>query len=216
MKIKDMTGMRFGKLIVLNISHSDNGIYWKCECDCGEFFIVKGHSLRIGSTKSCGCGSLEAAMNNLEKSWVNNKLPFPYTRKLKDAYKNMISRCYDYRNKRYDCYGGRGIRVCKKWLNNHILFYQWMTDNGYKPGLSIDRKNNDGNYSPSNCRIVNNYVQANNTRHNRLLTWKNKTKTVSQWARDIGVNPRALQHRVDRNWTLDRIFNQPFRNRLCS
>lgn len=98
----------------------------------------------------------------------------------------MKSRCYNKNNKKYKDYGGRGIKVCDKWKNNFIIFYNWSIENGYnntaKRGeCTIDRINNNGNYCPENCRWVNNKTQARNTRNNHNITINGKTKTLSEW-----------------------------------
>lgn len=209
-KHQDLVGIRYGKLQVKKFSHSRNGRYWECLCDCGKETVVSTRSLNYGSTRSCGCGSLAAARKNMQKRKV---LPYPFSRKLKDLYRNMKDRCLNPLNKRWFNYGGRGIRVCDEWLNNRYSFYKWATDSGYRPGVQIDRIDVNGHYSPSNCRFVDSYVQMNNTTRNRLVCWDGKTMTVAQWARFLGVRGQALQHRFTRKWPLEKIMKQPFRNR---
>jgi hypothetical protein len=123
----------------------------------------------------------------------------------------MRKRCYDPKNKRFPDWGGRGITICEEWMSNRSSFFTWASENGYKPGLSIDRINNNGNYEPANCRFVSMEEQNSNTRKNVFLTHDGITLTVSQWARKIGVRPKALQHRIGRGWSISRIFSQPFR-----
>lgn len=137
----------------------------------------------------------------------------PYARKLKDLYSNMVSRCEDPRNKRWENYGARGIYICKRWRKNHRDFYDWCLSNGYQPGLQLDRINNNGPYSPSNCRFVSQIANQNNTTRSRFIIWKGQRRTVAQWARLIGVNYRALEHRLNRDWPLTKVFNQPYRAR---
>lgn len=206
-----MVGLRFGKIVVVEYAHAHNGAYWRCACDCGGVTIVKGYHLRAGMTKSCGCGARAQAAENCRASARRRAVPHAYSRKLKDLYGNMIRRCFDPKNKRWAEYGGRGITVCELWLNDRRGFYDWAVANGWQPGLQIDRINNDGGYEPGNCRFVDGFVQANNTRKNTFLEWNGRRLTVSQWAREIGVMPKALQHRVDRGWDNDRIFTQPYR-----
>lgn len=207
----DETGNRYGRLLVTGVAGSKNGVIWECRCDCGATSRVRGTALRYGKARSCGCGSLEQARANALKGRLARMIPCDCPRKLKDLYRNMIDRCYNPQNKRWDDYGGRGIKVCEEWLNSRAAFYEWAISNGIRHGVQIDRIRNNLGYSPSNCRFVDSFVQANNTRKNRWLRWKYETRTVSQWARRLGVTPRALQHRVDRGWPTRRIFTQPFR-----
>lgn len=207
----DLTGKRFGRLVVVEYSHSKDGAFWRCQCDCGNKSIVRTALLNNGSAKSCGCGSREAAAANAAVARLRRKLPFENTSKLKDLYRNMIARCYDKRNKRYANYGGRGIRVCDEWLNNRRSFYQWVTDNGYAVGLQLDRIDVNGDYEASNCRFTGAITQMNNTTRNRFLEWHGARHTVAEWARLLGVSACALQHRVDRGWSIERTFTQPYR-----
>lgn len=211
-KTIDLTGSRFGRLVVVSFSHSKNGTYWKCRCDCGGESVVRAAALRSGLSKSCGCGSREAGRQNGHNigSVLRNKY-WPNTRKLKEMRRNMINRCYDPSNKRYNCYGGRGITVCDVWLNDRQSFYEWVIANGWRPGLEIDRRDVNGNYEPSNCRFVNDLVQANNSRHNHQITWDGETHSITEWARRLGVRGQALQHRFTRGWSVERAMTQPFR-----
>lgn len=209
----DLTGKRFGRLVVVKYSHSKNGAFWICQCDCGGTSVLRTAILNNGSSQSCGCRSREAARQNAETGRAARRLPFPNARKLKDLYRNMLDRCYDTGNKRYANYGGRGVRVCDEWLNSRLAFYHWAHDNGHQVGLQIDRIDVNGNYEPSNCRFVDSIVQMNNTTRNRFLEWNGVRDTVANWARTIGVAPRILQSRVDRGWSVERIITQPFRTR---
>lgn len=207
-----MTGLQFGDLKVIAFDQmKKENAYWRCLCACGRETTVRGTSLRTGTTKSCGCGSRRAALNNLEKRAREAQSRGVIRRQWKDLYRNMRNRCENPSDKRFENYGGRGIKVCDEWKNSRRKFYDWVRSAGWQPGLSIDRIDVDGDYCPENCRFVDMFVQQNNTTRNRWLTWEGRTQTVAQWARELNVRPHALQHRVDRNWTIDRIFLQPFR-----
>lgn len=148
-----------------------------------------------------------------EAAWaVTTKFRHPHKQKLKWMYRNMVNRCHKPGTRRYERYGGRGIIVCPEWKTNPTAFYEWATTNGYDPALQINRKNNDGNYEPSNCEFVTCTVNQNNTSRSRFLTWDGKTMTVCDWARHLGISSAALQHRVDRDWPAERIFTQPYRH----
>jgi hypothetical protein len=209
----DMTGKVFGDITVIRKDRSANGVYWLCECACGNKTVVSGRSLRFGSTKSCGCGSIRQARLNSNAARIKKMVGSPHSRKLKDLRSNILDRCFNPANKRWNRYGGRGISVCDEWVANGRVFYKWCLENGYEPGLQIDRINVHGNYEPNNCRFVTAKVQQRNTTRNRLLTWDGQTMPVSQWAEKLGVRGQALQHRVDRGWDIKRIFTQKFRGR---
>lgn len=123
-------------------------------------------------------------------------------------WRSMLQRCFDKNHSSYRNYGGRGITVCKKWL----LFKNFYKDMGQRPlGKTMDRINNNSHYKPSNCRWATYKEQALNTRWNVRLERNGENKTVSEWADILGVNAKAIYHRIDRGWNYKRIFVQPFR-----
>ena len=152
-KFVDLTGQRFDKLLVLKYL----GKYrWLCECECGEKIEKRTHHIIDGGNKTCRtCYSKRRRKHGLSNH------------KLISVYKNFIYRCTKIDHLQYCDYGGRGITVCDEWLdkNNGLMsFYNWAIESGYKEGLQIDRRDNDGNYEPSNCRWVTNRVNTLNTR----------------------------------------------------
>ena len=122
------------------------------------------------------------------------------------SYRSMMDRCYREKAANYPRYGGRGITVCDEW--HYIdVFGRWAEANGYKPGLTLDRINPDGNYEPSNCRWATNKQQARNTRKNNFYTYKGETKTITEWAEIKGIRRDTLTYRIKHNWAEDRIFD---------
>jgi hypothetical protein len=212
----DLTGQRFGRLLAVSIAYRRNGAYWHCGCDCGGTNVVRAGLLRNGSVASCGCGSREQARLNCQK-WRrrNERIPERLRSSLKDCYSNMIRRCTDPFNNRWDCYGGRGITVCNEWIgiDGRRRFYDWALEAGYDKGLQIDRIDVNGNYMPENCRFVDAMIQANNTRRNRVVNWQGKSMTAAEWARELGLTYASMQHRLDRGWSMERIASQPQRVR---
>ena len=116
---------------------------------------------------------------------------------------NMKRRCLDPQNHSYPYYGGRGITVCERWLK----YENFKADVGYPPeGMTLDRIDNDGPYSPENCRWATRTEQNNNTRSNRMVTFQDKTQTIAQWAREIGIRQSSLCVRLLRGWPLERAL----------
>lgn len=162
----DVVGQKFGYLRCLSIEHKQNGhYYWKCRCKCGAFVTVNISKLRNGHTKSCGCyRQYVTSMRSLKHGESNNCGDTPEYR----TWTNMKTRCYNPKIKYYSDYGGRGIKVSQRWLGP-CGYKNFLLDMGRKPNvsLSIDRINNDGNYSPSNCRWATRQEQNLNTRRNK-------------------------------------------------
>lgn len=111
------------------------------------------------------------------------------------AWSNMVRRCTDPRHDAYHRYGGRGIRICPEWLESFQAFH---ADMGTCPGpdLQLDRIDNDGNYEPGNCRWATKLEQANNTCANKRVTAFGRTRTIAQWARELGITDTALRARL--------------------
>lgn len=121
---------------------------------------------------------------------------------------NMRKRCYKPNSNCYKNYGGRGIKVCDEWLgkDGQKNFYEWAIKNGYHKGMSIDRINNDGDYTPQNCRWATPKTQAYNRSTNSYITIHGKTQTVSEWADEIGISRGAMQNRLRYGWSEDRLL----------
>lgn len=174
LKIKPsrLVGLRFGRLTVIkrDENYADGTTSQLCLCDCGKYIRVRSKALLSGNTKSCGCllsdSTRERASNQRwGNEYIKGKLPFK--KRIGNIRSSMIQRCTNPNDKNYDKYGKRGISVCDEWAdkeNGAKNFYNWAIENGYKPGLTIDRIDNDGNYEPSNCRWADNTTQCHNQR----------------------------------------------------
>lgn len=192
-----LIGKRFGRLVVVGLSSIDNHRHkkYECKCDCGNTSFVFGTSLKSGDTKSCGC---ILRIHNLSKSPIYK------------VWKTMIQRCENRNNHKYPNYGGRGISVCDRWHS----FENFYEDMGDPPeGMSIDRIDNDGNYTPSNCRWATSKEQANHTRRNRMIEYQGENKPLQQWADEFGVKRELIARRLNRGWAIREALTKPSRVR---
>lgn len=172
-KYHDLSGKTFGRWTVLSITNDrtkNGGVYWLCECECGEIKKVVAETLKKGTSKSCGCYRDEVAKKETsERNFIHG---LTNKERLYTILSGMKQRCYYKKNISYKYYGGRGIKICDEWLNNYLSFRKWALSNGYEDNLTIDRINVNGDYSPGNCRWVTSLEQANNKRN----TLKNKNQ----------------------------------------
>jgi len=190
----DITGQTFGQLTALiPVSRSSSGdIEWLCECSCGGEHTVTVAHLK-SSTKSCGCLVNGNPIHNLYGTPENK------------AWNGLRNRCYNTSNKLYRYYGGRGIKVCDRW-NSFEIF---LADMGKKPssGHSIDRIDNDGDYTPDNCRWATRSEQCNNRSNNRKLTSNGVTLTIAEWSMKTGIKYSTLHSRVTQlGWSDERAL----------
>jgi hypothetical protein len=135
-------------------------------------------------------------------------------KRIRHVYYGMISRCTKSSNAKYPSYGGRGIRVCDRWLGRDG-FVNFTADMGERTeGVSLDRRNNDGDYCPENCHWASRSQQARNKRTSRYLTHNGQRMTIADWAEVSGINYRLLQYRISKGWDIDRALTQPVNKKL--
>ena len=201
----DMTGKRVGRLTVLELGEKKGkytGAFWKCKCDCGRTVTVPGRSLRNGETRSCGCLHSDMLKKAPQEKHTGTRL---YA-----IWQGMKQRTMQKNNPRYADYGGRGITVCPEWRDSYENFRDWALANGYSDELSIDRKDVNGNYEPSNCRWATDLEQGNNTRRNRILEYNGETHTLTEWAQIKGMKLSTLSARINSyGWTIEKALSEP-------
>ena len=203
MKPLDLTGQTFGKLTVLHegqritrkVTRVIHVRQWVCRCQCGVVTTVRHRNLQGGRVRSCGCSHFTHGQTGTPEYLI---------------WHAMKQRCMNPRSPQYPNYGGRGIAVCDRWQQSYLIF---LGDMGERPSKkhSLDRIDNDGPYSPDNCRWGTREQQNNNKRTNRFLIFHGETLTISQWARRLHVHFCTLQYRLRRGWSVERTLTEPVR-----
>lgn len=186
---EDLTGQVFGRLTVIEYVGSKGANYglWKCKCECGKETISRLDTLKNGQAKSCGCLTRSGHIS-VTHGLSNHRL---YT-----IYENMKKRCNDPSHKAYHHYGGRGIKICDEWINSVEAFIRDMEDT-FKEGLTLERIDVNGDYSPENCKWATRIEQGNNRRNNRLIEVFGETMTLAQATRKYNVSTSNLRYRLD-------------------
>ena len=194
-KAPDIAGLRFGRLTVVARVGSDNNgnSRWLCSCDCGEQRNVLAQSLRNGATRSCGCLNREI----VAKRETRHGQTGTSTYRTWDA---MLQRCTNPKHRKWPDYGGRGIQVCESWKKYEDFF----SDMGARPdGMTIDRIDNDGDYTPENCRWATPTEQMNNRRNNRVFVINGERLTLSQACRKFQINKSTARNRLSRGMDIE-------------
>lgn len=201
-RVVRIEGVRFSHLTALRtLGQRKRKVYWLCSCDCGNEAEVESYKLRSGHTRSCGCLVAETA-GSLNLSHGDARVG-AITPEFK-AWQGMKERCLCETNHAYGDYGGRGIKVCDRWLND---FPQFLRDMGRRPSPdhSLDRRKVDGDYEPSNCRWATRLEQNCNRRNTPVFTVGGLTAPFADLCRHFGQNfKRADQRMRALDWSAER------------
>ena len=196
----DVLGQRFGKLVVVGEAPPLNRHRRvRCLCDCGSYAVSRPDSLRKGKTSSCGCNQAEHARR---LGYANKKHGKSFT-PIHSKWVNIHQRCENTRDPQYPDYGGRGIFVCERW-KSFDNFYRDLGDP--PPGMSLDRINNDGPYSPENCRWATPSMQNSNKRPSRKRDTKIFGVDRRVWAKALGLRSATVHFRMRRGWSAERAL----------
>ena len=212
---ENLVGMKFGRLTVMDRespkSKKAKGL-WVCKCECGNVIKVNTSDLKSGNTTSCGCKRKETLRQLRTKHGESNT-------RLYNVWSDMKKRCYNTKNVDYKNYGGRGITVCDEWMDFQN-FYEWAIANGYdetapRGQCTIDRIDVDGCYEPENCRWVDRYIQMNNKRNNRILTYNGESHTLAEWCEIVNIPYNCLKSRLNKlHWSVEKTLTTPTRNKI--
>ena len=204
-RFKDITGQVFGHLKVLGFADREMSggvrfIRWRCQCECGNIVVVRGNNLSSGNSARC----VDCSRRSIgDRTRTHGRSKTPEYR----VWSSMIQRCHNDNDSSYADYGARGIKVCVQWHD----FQTFFADMGPRPSAkhSIERLNSAGNYEPSNCVWATPFVQARNTRKNRLLTFNGETMCLSAWDEKLGFTYGTIRNRLMRGWTVAEALRTP-------
>lgn len=218
MKFVDISGKIFNYIKVIRFHHKEyksaNNVeyYWECEClGCGKHIIVSRRALQRGR-KSCGC--MSRVSHNGSNYHLGVKSHGMSKTRFYKIYRKMIERCYKTSGNTYEC---RNIQVCDEWLGSHGFehfkkdmynSYILHTEKFGEENTSIDRVNNDGDYSKTNCKWSTLKERANNKSNNIVIEFNGVNKTLAEWAEYLGWNYYTLMNRYRRGWSVERILTE--------
>lgn len=185
----NLTGRLFGRLTVDAFAgYQNRRASWTVTCICGNSITVLAQSLRSGATRSCGCLFTDIRTEQKNGKHCNSRVSATYR-----SWNGMKQRCLNPNNDRYKDYGGRGIRVCERWL----IYQNFVSDMGERPnGTSIERRDNNGNYEPDNCYWATPAEQYANRRNSHYIEFNGIRMTLTQWARRLNIHPNTLTKRL--------------------
>jgi hypothetical protein len=210
----DLTGKQFGRWIVVGLAKPKvdptgrEYETWTCRCTCEKHTVkdIYVQHLLHGNSKSCGCLVKETTGNNFRTHGKTKT-------RIHRIWLSMRRRCFKETESAYPNYGGRGITVCDEWKDDFMSFENWAISNGYDDYLTIDRIENDGNYSPSNCRWATYKEQANNRRSSRYFVVDGESKTAPEWSEIYGAPSYEILFRAYHGWTDEEAVKTPLHHK---
>ncbi len=202
-RCRDLSGQQFGRLTAMSPGRTAyDKPAWHCICSCGGRALVDSRALLGGGSTSCGCYTREQVYKAVKRHGASRTQSY-------SAWTGMRQRCSNPNKAAYKNYGGRGIRVCDAWHK----YENFLQDMGERPSPqhSIDRRDNNKDYSPDNCRWATRTEQARNRRTSRMLTIFGETKTLIEWAEDSRccVSAQALHLRLKSGMSAEQAMTKP-------
>jgi hypothetical protein len=196
-------GDRFGRLVVARrIGRQGKSLIWEFACDCGALHQCDGSQVRGGKIRSCGC--LKRDLNRTQLT-THGLTGHP----LHSTWMRMRNRCLNEKSDDFPRYGGRGITICERWES----FAAFVKDMGLRPSPShsLDRIDNDGPYSPDNCRWATRVEQSRNRRSNKRVSMDGRTLTLAEWSEVTGIPLSRISVRLTSGWSVERALTEPSR-----
>lgn len=205
---KQYDGKVYGNITVIGYSHTvGKHTYFQCKCGlCGNVFTTRIDGVKNGHTNSCGCATEEwmhSGKLNRKHGLTNDRAYWVWAK--------VKSRCYNPNCREYKNYGGRGIKMCDEWLDPE-KFIKWCYESGYdatapKGQCTLDRKDVNGNYEPSNCTWITNQEQRNNRRNNVVVEYNGVKHTATEWARILNIPPTTMLAGLHNGKTIEYYLN---------
>ncbi len=207
MRVIDLVGKRFGRLEVISLCPERNKYgktLWRCKCECGNTIIAIGSLLKRGNIKSCGCLYKETRHTVAKKHGA-------YGSRLYSLWNGIKARCFYPKHKEFNNYGGRGISICKEWLDFNV-FREWAYTKGYRDDLTIERIDVNKDYCPENCTWISKAQQAWNKTSTVKVLYKDRLLTIQELAQETGVDKNLLRSRIrQQKWSVEKAVTEPLR-----
>lgn len=200
MRIIDLTGQRFSRLVVVgrapNKSEKDTNARWHCRCDCGRMCIAYGQDLRREKFKSCGCLNAERIYKHGQSRTKEYR-----------TWLTMRQRCENPNNGAYGQYGGAGVTVCERWMS----YEAFREDMGPAPSLrhTIDRIDGTKGYEPGNCRWATYAEQNRNLKSNVVVEINGVRKVLADWCKHYGIKRNTVNTRIRNGWDAETAIKTP-------
>ena len=209
----NLDGQKFGEWLVLSTEIKLHGktkprtaSFCTCKCTCGIIKEICAYDLKRGKSKMCRSCATRKQNTNHKNNTKHNK---SYTVEYK-TWSDMKRRCYNEKIKNFSDYGGRGIKVCDRWLESFENFYE---DMGKRPSIefSIDRIDVNKDYSPENCRWADQKTQMRNRRNTKIVNYKGVEKPLAQFCEELNLELSTITNRIKIGWSVEKAFTTPIK-----